>query len=222
MERRRPRSPAGPGSRWRRHRTGTWRSRSGCRAGATSNATFTYRVDTSAFTGGGHRLVDREGRERHPDGAGYPPPARVHRLPVLHRLRDDGPGGVPHLHDRQQQPHLGADVLRPALLRGQGRRRPDGLPGGTPDGNVPARTSTSSSGDVINGPLHSNDAILLCGGPTFNGKVTTSWQGAGSPIKRYRTQYRQRVRAGLRPSPTAATRSMRIHSRCLRATPRSR
>jgi hypothetical protein len=31
------------------------------------------------------------------------------------------------------------------------------------------------SGDVINGKLHSNDAILICGTPTFNGKVTTSW-----------------------------------------------
>lgn len=31
------------------------------------------------------------------------------------------------------------------------------------------------SGDVINGPLHSNDAIKICGTPTFNGKVTTSW-----------------------------------------------
>ena len=44
-----------------------------------------------------------------------------------------------------------------------------------------------ASGDVINGPLHSNDAILICGSATFNGKVTTSWQGAGSPIKRFRS-----------------------------------
>ena len=40
---------------------------------------------------------------------------------------------------------------------------------------------------MINGPLHSNDAILICGSPTFNGKVTTSWQGAGTPLKRYRS-----------------------------------
>lgn len=43
------------------------------------------------------------------------------------------------------------------------------------------------TGDVINGPMHSNDAILICGSPTFNGKVTTTWQGAGSPLKRYRS-----------------------------------
>jgi Tfp pilus assembly protein PilX len=29
--------------------------------------------------------------------------------------------------------------------------------------------------DTINGPLHSNDAILVCGSPTFTGNVTTSW-----------------------------------------------
>lgn len=42
------------------------------------------------------------------------------------------------------------------------------------------------SGDVISGPLHSNDAILICGSPTFSGNVTTSWQGAGSPLRRWR------------------------------------
>ncbi len=30
-------------------------------------------------------------------------------------------------------------------------------------------------GDEINGPLHSNDAILTCGDPKFNDAVTTSW-----------------------------------------------
>jgi Flp pilus assembly protein TadG len=30
--------------------------------------------------------------------------------------------------------------------------------------------------DTINGPLHSNDAINISGGPTFNGPVSTSWQ----------------------------------------------
>ena len=43
-----------------------------------------------------------------------------------------------------------------------------------------------ASGDVVNGPLHSNDAILICGSPTFNGAVSTSWQGAGTPVQRWR------------------------------------
>jgi hypothetical protein len=29
--------------------------------------------------------------------------------------------------------------------------------------------------DTINGPLHTNDALGICGDPTFNGAVTTSW-----------------------------------------------
>jgi hypothetical protein len=32
--------------------------------------------------------------------------------------------------------------------------------------------------DTINGPLHSNDAINICGNPNFKGAVTTSWQPA--------------------------------------------
>src|SRR3954447_20092628 len=43
----------------------------------------------------------------------------------------------------------------------------------------PARNSNCSniqfiSADTINGPLHSNDAILMCGTPNFNGTVSTS------------------------------------------------
>jgi hypothetical protein len=32
--------------------------------------------------------------------------------------------------------------------------------------------------DVINGPLHTNDAMNICGDPDFNGPVTSSWQPA--------------------------------------------
>jgi hypothetical protein len=39
--------------------------------------------------------------------------------------------------------------------------------------------------DNINGPLHSNDAILVCGSPNFNGDTSTSWTGSGGI--RYRT-----------------------------------
>ncbi len=59
--------------------------------------------------------------------------------------------------------------------------------GGPPYDNSHCVDINFVSGDVINGPLHSNDAIMTCGSPTFNGKVTTSWVGSGSPIKRYRT-----------------------------------
>ena len=38
--------------------------------------------------------------------------------------------------------------------------------------------------DTINGPLHSNDAILMCGSPNFNGAVSSSWDTTGT---RYRS-----------------------------------
>jgi Tfp pilus assembly protein PilX len=41
-----------------------------------------------------------------------------------------------------------------------------------------------TSGDTINGPLHSNDAFMVCGTPAFNGETSTSWAGSGG--KRYR------------------------------------
>lgn len=47
----------------------------------------------------------------------------------------------------------------------------------------PARNSSCvdisfASGDTINGPLHSNDQLQICGSPTFAGAVTTSWNPA--------------------------------------------
>ncbi len=48
---------------------------------------------------------------------------------------------------------------------------------GDTDGNACTEISFSSA-DTINGPLHSNDAIRICGSPTFNGNVTTSWNPA--------------------------------------------
>jgi hypothetical protein len=45
---------------------------------------------------------------------------------------------------------------------------------GDTDGDVCTEISFASV-DVINGPLHSNDAIRICGDPDFNGNVTTSW-----------------------------------------------
>jgi hypothetical protein len=40
-----------------------------------------------------------------------------------------------------------------------------------------------ASGDVINGPLHSNDQISVSGSPTFNGAVTTAWTGTSCTPK---------------------------------------
>lgn len=36
------------------------------------------------------------------------------------------------------------------------------------------------SADTLNGPVHSNDAILMCGSPNFNSTVSTSWNTSGN------------------------------------------
>ncbi len=92
-------------------------------------------------TGRGHRLVDREGRQRHPDGAGDPPPPRVHRLPVLHRLRDEGPGRV-HQRPTTTRPPRRRPTARCTTTRA-GTSTAGRTSRGTPTG-TPARTSTSS------------------------------------------------------------------------------
>jgi hypothetical protein len=38
--------------------------------------------------------------------------------------------------------------------------------------------------DVVNGPLHSNDAYIACGGSHFNGSTSTSWHGSGGTMYR--------------------------------------
>lgn len=40
------------------------------------------------------------------------------------------------------------------------------------------------SADTLNGPVHSNDAMLLCGTPRFLGDVSTSWTGASGKLYR--------------------------------------
>jgi Tfp pilus assembly protein PilX len=48
---------------------------------------------------------------------------------------------------------------------------------GDTDGNSCTEISFATV-DTVNGPLHSNDAIRICGDPDFNGNVTTSWNPA--------------------------------------------
>ena len=164
---------------------GTWRSRSGCPCpGATSNATFTYRVDTSCLSQGAV-IVWSTGKA-----------ANVTRT-VQATLRRRAFIDYLYFTDYETKDpaaYTSADDYTPteaqtycALHYYEGRdvdSRTD-FPGDT-DGKT-CTDINFVSGDTINGPLHSNDAILICGSPTFNGKVTTSWQGAGTPLKRYRS-----------------------------------
>ncbi len=40
--------------------------------------------------------------------------------------------------------------------------------------------------DNINGPMHTNDAFLICGSPNFDGDTSTSWDGTGGTGSLYR------------------------------------
>jgi hypothetical protein len=61
----------------------------------------------------------------------------------------------------------------------------EGRVGGPPYDNSHCVDINFVSADTINGPLHSNDAIMVSGSPTFTGNVTTSYQPASG--NRYRS-----------------------------------
>jgi hypothetical protein len=59
-----------------------------------------------------------------------------------------------------------------------------------------------ASGDVINGPLHTNDTISVNGTPTFNGPTTTGWTGTMSCPARSGFTYRWFGVSGCADSPS--------------------
>ncbi|GIU87956.1 MAG: hypothetical protein KatS3mg009_2471 [Acidimicrobiia bacterium] len=50
-------------------------------------------------------------------------------------------------------------------------------PGDSDSGGAYCTDINFITADNVNGPLHSNDAILVCGSPNFNGDTSTSWSG---------------------------------------------
>ena len=152
--------------------------------GATSNTTFTYRVDTSCLSQGAV-IVWSTGKAANVTRTVQ---ATLRRRAFIDYLY------FTDFETKDPAANTSADDYTPteaqtycALHYYEGRdvdSRTD-FPGDT-DGKT-CTDINFVSGDTINGPLHSNDAILICGSPTFNGKVTTSWQGAGTPLKRYRS-----------------------------------
>ncbi len=143
--------------------------------GATSNATFTYRVDTSCLSQGAV-IVWSTGKAANVTRTVQ---ATLRRRAFIDYLyftdyETTDPAAYPVSGFNSNNPTW---AQTNCALHWARRRRP----GGPPYDNSHCVDINFTSGDVINGPLHSNDAIMTCGTPTFNGKVTTSWQGAGSP-----------------------------------------
>ena len=87
-----------------------------------------------------------------------PPAARLHRLPLLHQLRDHRPG------DLRRDRTCEIDRYARSQLH-------DPPPSGCGAINFRA-------GDVIDGPLHTNDAFQIDGAPSSKGWTTTSYNPA--------------------------------------------
>ena len=109
--------------------TATRRSPSTSRCpAATRSRQFRYSTDTSKIAVDGTILItlDRARSARHEaHRAGDAAPPDVHRLPVLHGLRDAGPGAVhrPAVHRRHDvHPDAGDDELHDVRLRDAGPR----------------------------------------------------------------------------------------------------
>ena len=145
--------------------------------GSTTTPTFRYSVDTSCLATQGAIIVwatGKSGNSTRTVQATFRRRAFIDYLYFTDYETTD-PAAYPVRPSTRTTSAWAQDELRAALVRGP-------APGAdSPYDDNHCVDINFSSGDVINGPLHSNDAILVCGNPTFNGNVTTSWQGAGTP-----------------------------------------
>ena len=94
--------------------------------------------------------------ERHRDAA----PAQLHRLHLLHRLRDARPGRV--------------------LQPGHGRRQRCSRYRAGRAGRGCTEIQFTDNDDVF-GPFHTNDNVLICGTPTFGRTVRDVIEVNGPP-----------------------------------------
>ncbi len=148
--------------------------------GSTSNATFRYSVDTSCLATQGAIIVWSTGKA---NNATRTVMATFRRRSFIDYLyftdyETSDPAAYPNGNNSNNSAWAQTNC---AMHYYEGRN------GGPPYDNSHCVDLNFVSGDVINGPVHSNDAMLMCGSPTFNSTVTTSYQGTGSPVKRYRT-----------------------------------
>ncbi len=100
--------------------------------------------------------LDRQLPRSPPERGRDVPPCRLPQLPLLHGLRDAGPGDRrKRLRSRLPLPPRAATTTtsHPAI-------------------RASARTRLSSTQDIVDGPLHSNDQLLICGHPTFGHQST--------------------------------------------------
>ena len=148
-----------------------------CTASANSNIPcFRYKVDTTNLVAQGAIIITATGRSR---GVTRTIQATLRRKAFIDYLYfTDYETKDPAAYDSNDDYTPAEAQTYCAMRYYEGRDiagRVDFV--GDTDGNSCTEISFATV-DTVNGPLHSNDAIRICGDPTFNGNVTTSWNPA--------------------------------------------
>ena len=148
-----------------------------CTASANSNLPcFRYSVDTSNLTSQGAVIITATGRSRNVTRSVQATLRRRSFLDFLYFTDYETKDPAAYDSSDDYTPAQAQTYCAKRYYEGRDISGRTDFAGDT-DGNVCTEISFSSY-DTINGPLHSNDAIRVCGDPVFNGKVTTSWNPA--------------------------------------------
>lgn len=148
--------------------------------GSTSSATFRYSVDTSCLTNQGAIVVWSTGKMGNVTRTVQAIFRRRSFIDYLYftDYETKDPAAYPNANNSNNSTWAQANC---ALHWDEGRV------GGPPYDNSHCVDINFVTGDTINGPMHSNDALLISGNPVFNGATTTSnTLMSGSPSKIWR------------------------------------
>ena len=155
-----------------------------CTASANSNIPcFRYSVDTTNLTAQGAIIISSTGRSRNVTRTIQATLRRHAFIDYLYFTDFETTDPAAYVSTDYYTPAEAQTYCAKHYYEGRDiNGRDDHIAMGTAtdddSGGAYCRDIVFGSGDVINGPLHSNDAIKIASTPTFNGKVTTSWNPA--------------------------------------------
>lgn len=149
-------------------------------AGGGTEAEFRYDVDTSSLSSNGRLRITSTGRVRDTTRTVSASLRRRSFIDYLYftdyETRDPAmytgtPFSASVAQTRCARYYYGAFGARRDV---NGR---NDYPGDSDSGGAYCTDINFITADNVNGPLHSNDAFLVCGSPNFNGDTSTSWSG---------------------------------------------
>jgi hypothetical protein len=152
-----------------------------CTASANSNIPcFRYSVDTTNLASQGAIIISSTGRSRNVTRTVQATLRRKAFIDYLYftdyETTDPAAYGAGDFYTpAQAQQYCSLRYYQGRDINGRDDHIAMGTPTDSDAGGAYCKDIVFSSGDVINGPLHSNDALKINGTPTFNAKVTTSW-----------------------------------------------